>query len=224
MKGLFTYFLVSQITGSPLLGLLAVLFLLYGGGSFYLGRLPDPLAPFRRWSRRNALRDTLHQNPHNVDARIELGGMIAERSPAEAIELLEEAARRCPELPLASYHLGIARLAKGDTAGGTTALEAALALKPDLRFGEPWVKLGDHHLKAGRAAQARTAYEKATEIHASHAEAWYKAGRAAAKAGDASGAKRHWEEALASTRHAPAFKRRLDRRWRIAAWLALRVG
>jgi len=79
------------------------------------------------------------------------------------------------------------------------------------------------------AAQALTGTELVpvvqngqTVIHTSSAEAWFKAGRAAASSGDTATAKKHWEEALASTAHAPGFKARKDRPWRWRAWLALR--
>lgn len=216
------YLLVSILTGNPLLGLLAVAAIWLAGSSFYLGRMPDVFAPLRRFGRARRLRTELAIYPHNIDIRAELGGLLAERSPAEARALLEEVVARCPELPLPHYFLGQALLAQGKTEEGAASIERALKLKPDVRFGEPLLALGDHLLGRGKAREALDAYERATRVHSSSGEAWYKAGRAANAAGNAPRAKAHYEEALASTAGAPAFKRRLDRPWRIRAWLALR--
>jgi tetratricopeptide (TPR) repeat protein len=224
MKTWLTYIVVSQLTGSPLLGIAVVLAVWFGGSAFWLGRLPDPTAPLRRWSRIRALRAELGMNPHNVDVRTELGGLLATRQPAEAKAILDEAVRRCPDLAQPAWYLGLARLELGDTEGGRTAIERALTLKPDLAFGEPLVRLGDHYARKGNPRAALTAYERATDIHCSYAEAWYKAGRAARAAGQLHKAKAHWTETLASTEHAPPFKRRLDRPWRWRAWWALRAA
>jgi tetratricopeptide (TPR) repeat protein len=223
MKTWLTYFLVSQATGSPLMGLVAVAALWFSGTSFVFGRLPDPAAPFRRWARIRDLRIAHDMNPHNVDVRTELAGFLVGRSPGEAKALLDEVVRRCPDLPLPAYLLGLAHLGLGESAEGRACIERALALKPDLRFGEPMVRLGDHYLALGKPAEARAAYEQATRVHVSYAEAWFKAGKAAKLAGDLAGARAHWTETLAATRHSPPFKRRIDRQWRLRAWLALRT-
>lgn len=216
------YMVVSLLTGSPWMGLLVVLALTWGANGWWRGRLINPFGPLRTRFRIGELRAQLGANPHNVNVRAELGGLLAERRPAEAKALLEEVQRRSPELPLPAYHLGLALLQLGETDAGRAAIERALAQRADLRFGEPMVKLGDHLLTRGRPADAVAAYERAVRVHDSHAEAWYKLGMAAKAAGNATRAREAWQEALASTEHAPAFKRRVDRPWRWRAWAALR--
>lgn len=216
------YLVVSALTRSPLLGLLAIAILWYSGSAWWVGRLWNPLAPLKEHFRIRDLRRELGVNPHNLNVRAELGALLATRRPAEAKELLEEVVRRAPELPLPHVHLGQALLALGDTAGGAAAIEAGLRTRPDVKYGEPLVRLGDHHLAKGDAAAAAVAFERATRVHTSYAEAWYKAGVAAAAQGDHATARAHWQEALASTEHAPAFKRRIDRSWRWRSWWALR--
>lgn len=222
MKTWFTYIVVSQLTGSPLLGIAVVAALWFGGGTLWLGRVPDPRGPFRRWARIRQLRGEVAMNPHHADHRTELGGLLVERRPAEAKAVLEEVAQRHPTLALPAYHLGLAQLRLGETEAGRASIERALALRKDLRFGEPLVRLGDHYMGIGQHAAALAAFERATVVHSSSAEAWFKAGRAAAAAGDKKTAAAHWAEALASTAHAPGFKARVDRPWRWRAWLALR--
>lgn len=222
MKTWLTYIVVSQVSGSPLLGVAVVVALYFGGGTLWLGRLPDVTAPFRTWSRIRTLRAELGMNPHHTDHRTELAGLLVARQPAEAKALLEDVVRRHPDIALASYYMGLAQLRLGETEAGRASIERALSLRKDLRYGEPLVRLGDHYMTIGNAGAALAAYERATAIHASSAEAWFKAGRAAAAGGDKRAAKQHWDEALASTAHAPGFKARVDRPWRLRAWLALR--
>ncbi|MES2644358.1 MAG: tetratricopeptide repeat protein [Myxococcota bacterium] len=222
MKTWFTYIVVSQLTGSPLLGIAVVAALWFGGGTLWLGRVPDPRAPFRTWARIRRLRAEIGMNPHHVDHRTELGGLLAKRRPAEAKVVLDDVVRRHPELALPHYHLGVAQLELGETEAGRASIERALTLRKDLRFGEPLVRLGDHYLGQGQHAAALAAYERATVVHSSSAEAWFKAGKAAAGTGDKKTAHAHWEEALASTAYTPGFKARVDRPWRWRSWLALR--
>lgn len=218
------YVFISLVTGNPWLALLIVAVMVWGTTGWWRGRLPNPFAPIRARLRVGELRAQLGANPHNVNVRAELGGLLADRRPAEARALLEEVARRSPELPLPAYHLGVALLNLGETDAGTAAIERALERRADLKFGEPMVRLGDHLLGRGRPTEAVRAYERAVAIHGSHAEAWYKLGAAAQAAGDPARAQEAWREALASTEHAPAFKRRIDRPWRWRAWFALRRG
>ena len=221
MKSWLVYIVVSQLTHSWILGLLAALAMGYGAGSLWLGRLPNPFAPFKTWSRTRELREALSVNPHNVDVRSELGGILATRRPAEAKELLTEVVRRCPDLALSVYFLGVAQLELGETDAGNASIERALTLRRDLRYGEPLVVLGDHYTRKGDAKAALLAYERATGVHSSHAEAWFKAGRAARASGDEAKARAHFQSTLTSTAYAPAFKRRLDRPWRWRARWAL---
>lgn len=221
-KSWLVYLAVTTLTRSPLLGLLAVAFLWWGGSSWFLGRLWNPLGPLKERLRANQLESELRVNPANANVRTELGGLLATRAPARAAEVLTDVLRKCPELPLPAYYMGVAQLRLGNTEAGAEHIEAALRLRQDLKYGEPLVRLGDHYTDRGDHARALREYLRATDIHSSYAEAWYKAGRAAQALGDAARAKELYAEALASTDSAPAFKRRLDRPWRIRAWIALR--
>lgn len=216
------YFLISTVTGSPLIGLLVIAAIWYGGGSWYLGRMPALLAPFRERMRIRQLRGELSVNPHNANVRAELGGLLATRSPVEAKRLLEDVSQRCPELPLPHYYLGLAHLALGDSGGGRAHIERALSIRSDLRYGEPWVHLGYHYRGQKRLPEAVDAYRRATAAHTSYAEAWYMLGVTLRDLRDVEGARAAFTETLKSTEHAPAFKRRVDRAWRWRAWFALR--
>ncbi len=222
MKTFLPWMLITGLTGSPVLGFLVVLLLWGAGGSWFVGRLPDFRGPVRRWQRARFLRDRLTTNPHDLPARTELAGLVCDSDPAEAITLLGDVLRRYPEDEDAHYFGGLAHLAAGRLAEGHAGIDRALALRADLRWGEPAVRLGDAYVRAGKHAQARDAYLRATTVHASHAEAWFKSARAALATGDRAEAKRLWEATLSTTAGAPPYKRRKDRLWRWRAWWGLR--
>lgn len=218
------YLLVTLITGNPLVGLLVAVAVLWGAEGWFRGRFWSPAAPFRRWQRIRALRDHLAASPHDATAAAQLGGMLVDRRPAEARSLLQAVHDRYPDMALVAFHLGAARLNLGDTAGGEAAIAHALALKADLGYGEPMVRMGDHFHAHGRSADAVGWYRKAAAVHRSSAEVRYKLGRALRATGDRPGARAAFREALEVTRGSPAFKRRLDRSWRVRAWLAATFG
>lgn len=222
MKTALIFVLLAQLTRSPLLALLILAGFWLAGGSWWFGRLPDLLGPYRRWQQERNLRETLATNPHDLTARTDLAGLVATRDPAEAKELLGEVLRRYPEQALPHYWMGVALLGLGDTAGGHAEVDEALARRKDLRWGEPGLVLGDHYMAKGKYVEAISAYERALQVHGSYAEVWYKAGVAARAAGDGARAKHFFASTLRTTAGAPAFKRRRDRLWRWRAWWALR--
>ncbi len=222
MKTFLPWMLITGLTGGPLLGVLAVLLLWGAGGSWFVGRLPDFRGPIRRWQRARFLRERLTTNPHDLPVRTELAGLVCRDDPAEAMKLVAEVLRRYPDDEDAHYFQGLAHLAAGRLAEGQAGIDRALAIRAELRWGEPGVLLGDAYTGAGKHAEARDAYLRATTVHGSHAEAWFKAGRAAAATGDGVEAKRLWEATLSTTAGAPPYKRRKDRLWRWRAWWGLR--
>lgn len=224
VKTWLLYLGVSWLTSSPLLGILAVAAVWLAGGSWWVGRLPDVLGPWRQFQRVRKLRDANALNPHDLVVRTELAGLVATREPEVAEKLLGEVLRRYPDNELAHYHRGRALLARGQIDEGRAEVLEALRLRRDLRWGEPGVVLGDALMGARRPAEALSAYLLATGVHGSFAEAWFKAGAAGSAAGQPAEARRCWELALSTSVGAPPYKRRQDRLWRWRAWLALRRG
>lgn len=217
------FFIALAFLRNPLWALVVVLVVLWLGGGWWRGAVLNPFRLFQDRFRARELRGLVGMSPHDVRARAELGALIYQRSPAEAVEVLRPVIERSPEIPHAAWHYGVALLKTGQVEEGRRQVERGLSLRRDLGYGRPMVDVGDALLARGDAAGARAAYEAATAVHSSFAEAWYKAGVAALAGGDRVGARAHFEEALSSTRHAPAFKRKVDRQWRIRAWWALRT-
>lgn len=219
-KTWITYLLVSGLTGNPLLGVLVAAVVAWGAEGWLRGRFWSPAPLFRRWGRIRRLREDLAINPHDSTARAQLGGLLVDSRPNEARALLQEVHDRFPELALATFHLGAARLNLGDTDGGRQAIELALLVRADLGYGEPMIRLGDHLAGRKRYSDAIPCYEAALRVNQSSCEARVKLGWARRASGDRDGALAAFREALEVSRGAPAFKRRVDRPWTIRAWWA----
>jgi tetratricopeptide (TPR) repeat protein len=217
--GWLLFWALTLFTGNPLVALVIVALFVWGGDSWYRGRLRTPMAMFQRAKRIRRLRDDLAANPHDATARGQLGGLLIDRSPAEARDLLQAVHDRYPEMALVAFHLGAARLNLGDTEGGARAIEHALSKKPETGYGEPMIRLGDHLRAKGRPAEAAACYRRAIGVVTSSAEAHVKLGWALHAAGDRAGAAAAMRQALEVSQGAPGFKRRVDRPWRLRAWL-----
>lgn len=218
------YLLVTLVTGNPIVGLLVALAVLWGAEGWFRGRFWSPMGLFRRWQRIRGLRDHVAASPHDATAAAQLAGFLIDVAPAEAIALLQPVHARYPDMALVAFHLGAARLNLGDTPGGEAAIAHALALKADLGYGEPMIRMGDHLHARRRSAEAVGWYRKAAGVHRSSAEIRFKLGRALKATGDKAAAQAAFREALDVTRGSPPFKRKLDRPWRIRSWLALTLG
>jgi tetratricopeptide (TPR) repeat protein len=218
-SGWLLFWALTLFTGNPLVALVVVALFLWGGEAWYRGRAWTPMAWFQRQKRVGRLRDDLAANPHDATARGQLGGLLIDRSPAEARDLLQAVHDRYPEMALVAFHLGAARLNLGDTEGGAAAIEHALSKKAEIGYGEPMIRLGDHYRAKGRHAEAADCYRRAIKIVTSSAEAYVKLGWALQAAGDRAGAGAAMQSALDVSSGAPAFKRRIDRPWRLRAWL-----
>ena len=225
MEKLLFFGLLTWITGSPLLALVAVLLLSGLGYGYVSGGLFRAPRAIERWSAIRQLERAVATNPHDAAARADLGRLLVEAGrPARALPHLEAAAERAPEVAETAYYLGAACLGAGDLARGQLLIEHALAADPKLRYGEPHLALADYFLGHGRPAEALPHLERFTAIHASSVEGRYKLARAAFAAGTPARARAALDEAADVYRAAPSFKRREERLWRLkAAWLRRRV-
>jgi tetratricopeptide (TPR) repeat protein len=223
MRHFFLFALLVWLTGSPVLAVLVVLILLgasWWAGSRYAWRLS-------RWIRARGeagrLRRALSVNPHDAKARTDLGVLLVRQGRyAEARPQLEQAFPRVEDLPDANYALGLCRLREGNAAGGVALVERALALNPKFGYGEPLLRLGDFRAERGEWERAAERYRQATAIHGSSVEGWYKLGEALERLGRRDEARAALEEALASSRTAPWYRRSEDRPWKGRARRLLR--
>ncbi len=153
-------------------------------------------------------------NPHDVKARADLGALLARRGRfREARAELEQAMPRADDLPEANYSLGLCLLYDGEFERGRELVEKALALNPKFGYGEPYLRLGDFRAGRGEWDAAAERYRQATGIHSSTVEGWFKLGQSLSRLGRPAEARQALQEAIASYRTAPWYRRSEDRPW-----------
>jgi tetratricopeptide (TPR) repeat protein len=221
MRSLLLFSLLTWMTGNPILALVIVALISAAGYGYVTARIFRIPQAINRWLAIRELERTVAANPHDANARADLGRLLVEAGrPARALPHLEAAHARAPEVAETTYYLGAARLRVGNEAGGRSLVEEALARDPRIGYGEPYLRLADFYLDRGRAAEALPHLERFTEMHASSVEGQYKLARAALSTGQPDRARAALDEAVRAYRGAPRFKRREERLWRLrVAWL-----
>jgi tetratricopeptide (TPR) repeat protein len=224
MGRFFLFTLLAWLTGNPLLALLIVIALALPGwlaGSRIALRLSRRV---RAWGEAGRLRRALELNPHDAKARVDLAGILIRQGKyREAREEVEQVFARVEDLPEANYALGLALLHDGEAERGRGLVERALELSPRFGYGEPYLRLGDFRADRGEWAQAAERYRQATGIYSSSVEGWYKLGKSLSELGRADEARAALQEALASYRTAPWYRRPDDRPWKRRAARLLRT-
>ena len=223
MTRFFLFALLTWITGNPLLAVLVIIALSLPGwwaGSRWAFRLSRKI---RAWGEAGRLRRALALNPHDAKARMDLGGILArQRRFREARAELEQALPRVDDLPEANYFLGLCLMNDGEAERGRALVERALAINPKFGYGEPHLRLGDFHANRAEWGAAADRYRQATDIYGSSVEGWCKLGRRCDALGRPDEARAALQEALASYRTAPWYRRSDDRPWKRRAARLLR--
>ena len=223
MGRFFIFALLTWITGNPLLAVLVIVALSLPGwwaGSRWAFRLSRKI---RSWGEAGRLRRALAVNPHDAKARTDLGTILTRQGRfREARAELEQALPRVDDLPEANYFLGLCLMSDGEGDRGRALVERALAINPKFGYGEPHVRLGDFHVGRKEPALAADRYRLATEIYGSSVEAWCKLGQTLHELGRRDEAQAALQEALASYRTAPWYRRADDRQWKRRAARLLR--
>jgi len=223
MGRFFLFALLSWITGNPLLAVLVILALSLPGwwaGSRWAFRLSRKI---RTWGEAGRLRRALTINPHDAKARSDLGAILTRQGHfREARPELEQALPRVDDLPEANYYLGLCLMNDGDVEQGRALVERALAINPKFGYGEPHIRMGDFHVARGEWEVAADRYRQATAIYGSSVEGWQKLGETLERLGRRAEARTALQEAIASYRTAPWYRRGEDRRWKRRAARLLR--
>jgi tetratricopeptide (TPR) repeat protein len=223
MGRFFLFALLTWITGNPLLAVLVIVALSLPGwwaGSRWAFRLSRKI---RAWGEAGRLRRTLAINPHDAKARTDLGAILARQGRfREARAELEQALPRVDDLPEANYYLGLSLMNDGEVERGRALVEKALSINPKFGYGEPYLRLGDFRAGRGEWTQAAERYRRATDIYGSSVEGWCKLGQTLSELGQRAEARVALQEALASYRTAPWYRRSEDRPWKRRAVRLLR--
>ncbi len=218
MSRLFEWYLLTSITGSPILSLIALSAFWWAADRFTFRLLPSPLRWGRRLGRAGALRRTLMVNPHDRRARLELAEILLELGrPGQVVEILRPSVAAGDDDAHTAFTLGSALARTGFREQAERAL--AMARERDLHFrlGAIDLELGRMRLASGDAAGACEALERFREERPGTVEGRWLLSRALRRSGDAEAARRMRDEAWREYVSLPRFRRREERTW---AWRA----
>jgi tetratricopeptide (TPR) repeat protein len=187
-------------------------------------RLPDPYLFFRHLRRLQRLKIEVALNPANAAAHRELAMIyLARHRPALARPHVEAALRRGDSAEL-QYLRGMSLLGQKRWADAHAAFEAATALDPKFRYGDPQLRAGDACAADGRLDDALGAFEHALEINSSSVEGLYKLSELRHRRNEPAEAGRLREEAITTYHPLPPFLRRQQLGWyaraRLRSWFA----
>lgn len=159
---------------------------------FYAGRAYEAVA--RPDDAIASYRSAIQLDPDTVEARVNLGLLLALRGDPEALTVLDHASRLAPAAESPWQNKAVAAATKRDLAGYEAALAEALARNPDLAtlwFESARVALGRKQLDA-----AMHAATQAVALQPRQKGAWTLLGQTLYFAGDKARARAAFEEAL----------------------------
>ncbi len=203
---------ISWLLRTPLGQLLLLLLVLSYLDNRYLGIGAAATAYIHHRRRIASLRYTVQVNPSDVRAMVELGEhYLRSGDPAQAAGYLERALERGEDSARAHYLLGAAwvRVGRGDQ--GRDLLEKALALQPNVAYGEPYLYLIE---EAAARRDDRRIEELVSELRQFESvEILTRAGHLCRSAGLSDLARQLFDEAIRNYQYIPAKMRRRERRW-----------
>ncbi len=211
--------LLWWITGNPIVAVLLLLVIVYLLDRRFIGLSPNVFKPFQLSRKASRLKQTLQSNPHDTSAKLELARILNEKKKyAEAKTYLEQIVDIRRDSADVHYELGLCCLKLGQLEQGTASMNEALRLNPRVKYGEPYLRLGEAYA-AGQPERAVSYLEQFRELHSSSCEAYYRLGRLYRRLGRADKAKAAFQEALQIYKALPRYSRRAQRRWALLAWL-----
>lgn len=224
--GYWTYYLltIALAYGTQHPALAALVLVVYAGRPY----LPDPVIWLRTWGGIRALQAEIELNPSNMIATRDLARLHLERRrPKKAIALLEKTRQRMAEStrhPQGSlddaellYALGDAKLQAGDVDGALAALVGAVAIAPEVGRGEPYMLAARALMKLQRWEEAEDALDRYLGHNKSSLEVYVRLAHVRLKRKDETGSKEALAEARSTWNVLPAFKRRHQWKWWLAA-------
>lgn len=156
-------------------------------------------------------------NPHHTSHKQELAGILmGKRQYAQALPYIQQVHEIIPDSPEVLYQLGLCHMKLGNVEEGERLILKALDANPMLRYGEPYLALGEVYSHRD-AAKALHYLERIRDIHSSSVETYYHLGKLFLKLDRQPEAKAAFKEARQIYRSLPKYLRRQQRKW---AWLS----
>jgi tetratricopeptide (TPR) repeat protein len=219
MGKIIGFVLLWRLLGNPILALLVLFVILYLLDRRFIGIMPSFVKPFKRSRKLSRLRQELSASPHNTSGKLEAARLLIERKKyKEALDYLEQVRPIMDDSPEVIYETGFCKLKLGDIAEGERLVLQSLGMNPRLKYGEPYLRLGetfaltDPDKAIGYLVQFRT-------VHSSSCEAYYRLGKLYTQLGRGAEAKDAFRETVQIYRGLPKYKRRSERKWALLAKL-----
>ncbi len=211
-KGLL-FGLLWWVTGSPFLAIIILLAALYVLDRRFVGLFPSITRPFRIRGRLRRIRQELLLNPHHTSLKTEAARILIELGKhAEAQSLLDEVLRSIEDSADVWFDAGLCRLKLGQLAEGERMILKALELNPRVRYGEPYLRLGEAYAAAD--GEKAIGYLQAfRDIQSSSCEAYYRLGNILNAMNRQAEAKQAFAESVEIYQALPRYKRKSERRW-----------
>lgn len=223
MRTFFLFWLLTWLTGNPLLAGLIILLIFGGSYLLYSRRLYRLRRLWRERGLARQLQRLLAINPENAKAHSDLGGLLARRGRfADALPHLEKAIGRSDDIPDTNFFLGWTCLELGDVDRGRRYIQRSLDLNPRFGYGEPHLRLGDYFLRREDYKEAIPQYEASREVHSSGLEGVYKLAECHLAIGEREKALTILREGLEAYRALPWYRKQEERGWARKARSALR--
>ncbi|MBI3802251.1 MAG: tetratricopeptide repeat protein [Nitrospirae bacterium] len=210
----FIFYIITLLTGSPLLAILVIVGLYFALDYQFTGFFRRGVEIFRLESEISGLKREIALNPHNVASLSDLGRLLVMRGKGrQGLPYLERAYERLSDSEETTYYLGLASIASGDEPRGEALILKALQKNPKFRYGEPALRLAEYYAARGRNNEAQDYFDRFFSIHSSSPEGYYKFGLFQLQIGNVSRAVESFRKAIEVFKLSPSFKRRQDRLW-----------
>ncbi|MVO98448.1 tetratricopeptide repeat protein [Paenibacillus lutrae] len=213
----FLFSFLLYITRSPILALLILLVILYVIDRRFIGLSPSLIRPIKRMRRISRLKQELRANPHHASSKLDLARSLMESGKyRDALSYLREVEPVMEESADVAYEIGLCLLKLGELDEGKLYMDKALQLNPRVRFGDPYLQLGEAftHKDPHKAVEW---LERFRQEQSSSVEAYYRLGLLYKKLNREPEAKVAFRESLEVYRSLPKYSRRKQRRWAILA-------
>lgn len=220
MSKLGIFFLLSWLTGNPIIAILVVLFIVYILDRSFVGIFPSLSKPFKRLSQISKLRQQVAMSPHDVSSRRELARLLMERKKyQEAYDIFLHVEQALANSADYWSDRGISALKLGLLTEGQRDISQALAMNDRVKYGEPYLQLA-LTLATSEPELALQHAANYSEINSSSIEAYYLLGKLYKSMGHMDKAKLAWSEGSGIYRALPKYQKRKERKWALRCYFA----
>ncbi|MCS7462213.1 tetratricopeptide repeat protein [Paenibacillus doosanensis] len=217
MSKVLLFFLLTWLTGSPIVAIIVLLIVFYALERRFIGLTPSVTKPIRQSRRLSKLRQELRLSPHQTSAKLDAARILMEKKRyREAAELLEQVFAVMEDSAEVRAELGICRLKLGELQEGERLILEAFEMNPRVKYGEPYLRLAEAWADR-EPAKAIHYLETFGSVNSSSCEAYYRLGRLYGRLGDKEKARGAYRETVELYRGLPKYRRRFERRWALLA-------